>query len=116
MGDLALACPPPGMSGERVEPIRAMPLPFCLRGLRPPPRFSARVMVLAVPWRSLASCQRTYWCMRSLRIGKLKMRPSRTISPTFSAAQLCTGAVTSALDPWPSQSAQLLSHLVWPTQ
>ena len=51
--------PPPGMSGERLEPRRALPEPFCLYGLRPPPRTSPRVMVLALPCRALrCTCTR----------------------------------------------------------
>ena len=42
--------PPPGRSGVRLEPWRALPVPFCAYGLRPPPRTSARVSVLAVPY------------------------------------------------------------------
>ena len=30
--------PPPTNNGERVEPARALPVPFCFQGLRPPPR------------------------------------------------------------------------------
>ncbi len=35
--------------GERVEPARAPPRPFCLYGFLPPPETSARVLVLCVP-------------------------------------------------------------------
>jgi len=41
--------PPPANCGARVEPWRARPVPFCLWGLRPPPRTSPRVLVEAVP-------------------------------------------------------------------
>jgi hypothetical protein len=41
--------PPPGMSGDRLLPRRALPLPFCLYGFLPPPLTSERVSVLAVP-------------------------------------------------------------------
>ena len=41
--------PPPRQSGERIEPARARPVPFCFQGLRPPPRTSARVLAHAVP-------------------------------------------------------------------
>ena len=47
--------PPPGLSGVRLEPARALPVPFCLKGLRPPPRTSLLVSVDAVlPARVLA--------------------------------------------------------------
>jgi len=29
--------PPPRQRGERFEPARARPVPFCFQGLRPPP-------------------------------------------------------------------------------
>ncbi len=41
--------PPPGRSGVRLLPIRALPVPFWAYGFLPPPRTSARVFVLAVP-------------------------------------------------------------------
>ncbi len=49
------ATPPPTHWGERVEPCRARPVPFCLNGLAPPPRTSARVLVDWVPERADAS-------------------------------------------------------------
>src|SRR5690349_18758654 len=39
------ATPPPRQMGDRVEPARARPVPFCLYGLEPPPDTSARVLV-----------------------------------------------------------------------
>lgn len=41
--------PPPGFRGVRLEPARALPVPFCLNGLRPPPRTSDLVSVEAFP-------------------------------------------------------------------
>src|SRR5664280_2100014 len=38
--------------GERVEPARALPVPFCRKGLTPPPRTSALVFVDWVPARA----------------------------------------------------------------
>ena len=49
------ATPPPLMCGERLEPWRALPVPFCLNGFLPPPRTSARVLVLCVPLRRAAN-------------------------------------------------------------
>jgi hypothetical protein len=37
------------LSGVRLEPARALPVPFCLNGFLPPPRTSLFVSVLAVP-------------------------------------------------------------------
>lgn len=62
------------MSGERRVPRRALPEPFCLYGLRPPPRTSLRVSVLEVPcagrvaregWRAgVSSSSRGSGCTR----------------------------------------------------
>src|SRR5690606_14636461 len=46
--------PPPRQWGERVEPWRARPVPFCRQGLLLPPETCARVFVDAVPWRWFA--------------------------------------------------------------
>src|SRR5437588_2880997 len=51
--------PPPVHSGEREEPARARPVPFCRHGLPPPPETSPRVRVAAVPRRRAASSART---------------------------------------------------------
>src|SRR5215212_5667735 len=40
------ATPPPLYCGDRIEPWRALPVPFWRYGLAPPPRTSARVFVL----------------------------------------------------------------------
>ena len=37
--------PPPFHRGERLDPARAWPVPFCFQGLRPPPRTSLLVFV-----------------------------------------------------------------------
>ena len=57
------ATPPPLKCGPRIEPWRALPVPFWAYGLRPPPRTSARVLVLCVPERRAASWAVTTWCM-----------------------------------------------------
>ena len=49
--------------GERIEPGRARPVPFCFHGLAPPPRTSARVLVVWVPGRRAASWAVTTWCI-----------------------------------------------------
>ena len=41
--------PPPGFSGELLDPCLALPVPFCAKGFLPPPLTSARVLVFAVP-------------------------------------------------------------------
>src|SRR5437764_6383101 len=47
------ARPPPGMSGDVFEPWRALPVPFCLNGFRPPPETRPLLFTMAVPWRWL---------------------------------------------------------------
>src|SRR5580698_10372993 len=56
--------PPPVQIGERLEPARARPVPFCRHGLAPPPETIARVLVAAVPRRRAACSARTLWCTR----------------------------------------------------
>jgi len=41
--------PPPLHNGERLEPARARPVPFCCQGFLPPPRTSLLVFVETVP-------------------------------------------------------------------
>ena len=50
-------------AATRIEPWRARPVPFWRHGLAPPPRTSARVLVLCVPARLAASCAVTTWCI-----------------------------------------------------
>src|SRR5258706_5158420 len=50
-GLAAKARPPPTQMGLRIEPAREVPPPFCVRGLPPPPRTSARVFCALVPAR-----------------------------------------------------------------
>ena len=46
--------PPPFHSGERIDAMRARPVPFCFQSLRPDPDTSPRVFVPTVPARALA--------------------------------------------------------------
>ena len=56
--------PPPFHNGDRLEPARARPVPFCFQGLRPPPLTSLRVLVEVVPcfceleWRKKSLCNK----------------------------------------------------------
>ncbi len=43
--------PPCRHSGERVEPCRERPVPFCFQGFLPPPDTMLRVLVAWVPLR-----------------------------------------------------------------
>src|SRR3954464_8412805 len=54
--------PPPGHSGDRLEPARGRAVPFWRHGLAPPPATLPRVLVECVPWRRAASSARTDSC------------------------------------------------------
>src|SRR3712207_7889036 len=70
--------PPPVMCGARTEPWRARPVPFCLKGLRPAPETSARVLVLWVPWRAAASWATTTWCSSGTLVWTSKISAGRS--------------------------------------
>jgi hypothetical protein len=53
------AVPPPDQIGERLDPARARPVPFCRQGFAPPPETIPRVLVAAVPRRRAACSART---------------------------------------------------------
>ena len=53
--------PPPLHSGERLDPARALPVPFCCQGFLPPPRTSLLVFVATVP------CFCESWCLKISR-------------------------------------------------
>src|SRR6516225_8518770 len=62
-GLAAKVLPPPTQIGERLDPARACPVPFCAQGLRPPPRTSARDFCALVPARPAARYAVTTWWM-----------------------------------------------------
>ena len=78
------ATPPPLKCGPRIEPWRALPVPFWAYGLRPPPRTSARVLVLCVPERRAASWAVTTWCIT----GTLGWTPNMSSSTSMVPASL----------------------------
>ena len=83
----------PPTAGERVDPCRARPVPFCRNGLAPPPRTSARVLVDWVPARAAASWAVTTW-WRTARLGSMpKIDGSRSTSPSSAPAADAAGAV-----------------------
>src|SRR2546430_265832 len=84
------AVPPPVHSGERLEPARALPVPFWRHGLAPPPETSARVRVAAVPLRRAACSARTLWWTSAPR-----KRAPNAVSSSFT------------LRPAPSRGARL---------
>src|SRR5437763_3033250 len=78
--------PPPAQSGDRTEPARARPVPFCRHGLAPPPRTWARVRVAAVPCRRALSSARTASCTSA----RLKRAPKAVASRSTPAPDLFT--------------------------
>src|SRR5579862_6171752 len=86
--------PPCRHIGERVEPARARPVPFCRHGLRPPPEMSPLVLVDAVPERRFASCIRTASCSSETSPSRPKTLPATSSSPTFSCAAEYSGSFT----------------------
>src|SRR5208337_4444276 len=80
--------------GDRVDPARARPVPFCRHGLRPPPEMSPLVLVDAVPERRLASCIRTASCSSDRSPSRPKTAPATSSSPIFSWAAEYSGSLT----------------------
>ena len=77
LGTGGCALPPPTHSGERIEPARALPVPFCFHGLRPPPETAARFFAAPAPCRLFASCHVTTLWRMSGRAGRPKTSGGR---------------------------------------
>ena len=75
--------------GARIEPWRARPVPFWWYGFAPPPRTSARVLVLCVPARRAASWAVTTWCIT----GTLGWMPKTSSSSSTSPASAPAGGL-----------------------
>src|SRR5580700_5925500 len=82
--------------GERIEPARARPVPFCRHGFLPPPEMNPRVLVDAVPERRLAICILTASCKIALSPVRPKTAPATSISPTRSRAAEKSGTFTAS--------------------
>src|SRR6185437_5779750 len=77
--------------GERSEPWRARPVPFCAQGFLVVPAISLTPLVLCVPARRLASCQLMTRARMSRRtIGSPKTSSARSISPASLFSRLVT--------------------------
>src|SRR3954464_7797170 len=81
--------PPPGHSGDRLEPARGRAVPFWRHGLAPPPRTLPRVLVACVPWRRAASSARTDSCTS----GSWNSAPKATSSRSTLVVPPRTGAL-----------------------
>src|SRR6056297_349812 len=101
LGTRPWATPPPTHCGARIEPCRARPVPFWRHGLRPPPRTSARVLVLCVPWRAAASCAVTTWCITGTLTGPANHAAGSSTEPTeapvMSRTSTLMGVIVSSL-------------------
>src|SRR5262249_14794722 len=77
--------------GERLEPWRAWPVPFCFHGFLPPPATSERSFVCARFWRLLAASAVVTWCTKSGRHFALKIFSGKVTAPTFAPVIENTG-------------------------
>ncbi len=90
---------PPRNCGERSEPARALPVPFCFHGFLVVPLISLTVLVLCVPAWALARCHSTMRCRISWRMATPKTASERSISPAalFSNVTTLTFITSSSL-------------------
>src|SRR5690348_10507880 len=80
---------PPRNCGERSEPWRARPEPFCAQGFLVVPWISLTPLVLCVPARRLASCQLTIRARMSRRTsGRPKISSASSMLPTSLLSRL----------------------------
>src|SRR6185369_550803 len=86
---------PPLQIGERLEPARARPVPFCLNGFLPPPRTNARVLVALVPARRDASCAST-WSNSTASLTRVSKAAGNVTLPTDWLLRLTTGVSISS--------------------
>src|SRR6516164_661840 len=82
--------PPWRHKGERIEPMRARPVPFCRQSLRPAPLTSLFSLVLCVPRRRPARYQREASCRRCLFTSAPKTVSASSTWPTFLPSKLTT--------------------------
>src|SRR3984957_15042049 len=94
--------PPCRQIGERVEPERARPVPFCRHGFLPPPAISPRVLVEAVPARRFASCIRTASCSNDLWPLRPNTAPDNSKSPVRSRLAENNGTLTASTVTFPA--------------
>merc|ERR1719331_2114997 len=89
--------PPPAFRGERIEPWRARPVPFCLKGLRPPPRTSLLVLVDAVPARALRLSKSYLRCTTYMSFSPFVTLRERVALPLSAPSKVLTGTSAVAL-------------------
>src|SRR3954452_25467691 len=101
--------PPPVMCGARIEPCRALPVPFCLKGLRPAPETSPRRLVEWVPWRAAARCATTTWWISGMFVLTSKSAAGSSTEQAFLPSEprtssarvesaMCSGAIHCVAD------------------
>mmetsp|Transcript_21115 Transcript_21115/g.68145 ORF Transcript_21115/g.68145 Transcript_21115/m.68145 type:complete len:330 (+) Transcript_21115:53-1042(+) len=89
------ATPPPRHCGARMEPWRDLPVPFCGRGLRPPPRTSCRDLPARCTCLSAACCATTQRWTRSGRSGRSQTSERSSAIPARASA--CPAAASQSL-------------------
>src|SRR5229473_3667760 len=82
--------PPWRQRGERIEPTRARPVPFCFQSLRPAPLTSLFSLTLCVPLRSPRKCHREASCSRCWLTFAPKIASASSTCPTFLPSRLTT--------------------------
>src|SRR5258706_11769259 len=89
--------PPCRQCGERVDPCRARPVPFCFHGFEFPPDTSARVLVLCVPCRWLERYVITARCSSSsFTVPSNSAAGSETAFFLAPAAEKCGASIMAA--------------------
>src|ERR1700720_4274403 len=82
--------PPWRQSGERIEPTRARPVPFCRQSLRPAPLTSLLSLVLCVPARKPRRYQREASCSKCGFTFAPNTASASSTCPTFLPSRLTT--------------------------
>src|SRR5438309_2913551 len=84
--------PPCRHCGERVEPWRARPVPFCRHGFAPPPATRERFFVALVPCRALAREVSSAWKRTPRRFEGEAIAAGSSTEPSELPSALITGA------------------------
>src|SRR5579859_3823395 len=96
--------PPWRHSGERIEPTRARPVPFCRQSLRPAPLTSLLSLVLCVPARNPRRYHREASCSRCGFTLAPNTASASSTCPTFLPSRLTTSTTGIISLPFPDRS------------
>src|SRR5713101_5471047 len=92
--------PPWRQRGERIEPTRARPVPFCRQSLRPAPLTSLLSLVLCVPARKPRRYHREASCSKCGFTLAPNTASASSTCPTFSPSRLTTSTTGIVLIPF----------------